>query len=447
VLVVVLAVTGIAPSPAVRAAGTEVQTAPEAQTAPEPPAAPAEVTLTADGFAPDVLTVAAGRTVIFTNATPSTRTVRTDDETFDSGPLAPGERFAVAVAATGVLTVGDDATPAHTMTLRLASGSLAGDPSLPARDAVPDLFPPPAVRVMHPDLATSVAQTRVLVTFNPSATVAQANAALAAAGVSVVGGFRTFGIVVGEVAASDVPADVAPLEAALASLRSDPAIAAASMDITLDVTADVPRPVAPQPVAAEPYDWDGGWDDTVDQPTATGGNWGLEASRFPQAWNLLDPIGAAGAPGPVDVAVLDAGFAPHPDTLATVQLERYCAAGGTPCTENRAITDDLVNHGLAVSAIVGAEWDRGAPSSATSEGTVGGAPNAEVHGVPLTMPDDALRDPSGSVVRAAGANSVPSFLGTISAVLAQRQGAPPDLPHLKVINISGGGLDFSHVPA
>src|SRR5437867_2611172 len=103
----------------------------------------------------------------------------------------------------GLLLVGLPATPAATQGAptddsdAAAVAGLGGAPSDLANDHIPDLaFPPADSSDMspHPELAVTASRTRLILGFTPTATVAQANAALSAAGVSVVGGLPALGL-------------------------------------------------------------------------------------------------------------------------------------------------------------------------------------------------------------------------------------------------------------
>lgn len=79
------------------------------------PALAAEITLTDDGFEPDEVTVPAGQTVTWVNATNDVQTVVAADGSWDSGPLQAGERFSVALREEG------------TVAYETADGDVAGE--------------------------------------------------------------------------------------------------------------------------------------------------------------------------------------------------------------------------------------------------------------------------------------------------------------------------------
>jgi hypothetical protein len=53
-------------------------------------------------------------------------------------------------------------------------------------------------------------------------------------------------------------------------------------------------------------------------PFGINGNWGYKASRFPQAWNLAEAVRRLNSP--VDVAVMDSGFATNPAAPPSLTL-------------------------------------------------------------------------------------------------------------------------------
>jgi plastocyanin len=68
----------------------------------------AEVQLTDDGFEPEEVTVVAGDTIVWTNASDETHTIIGDDGRWDSGPLAPGETFSLSLRAEGTYEYGTE---------------------------------------------------------------------------------------------------------------------------------------------------------------------------------------------------------------------------------------------------------------------------------------------------------------------------------------------------
>ncbi|MDP9405963.1 MAG: cupredoxin domain-containing protein, partial [Actinomycetota bacterium] len=91
------------------------------------PAWAAEIVISDDGLTPERVQVEPGETIVWTNATDGTVTLRGDEPGWDSGPLTPGETFSVALEAPGTYryTAGDDTT-AGEIVVAAAGGD--GDP-------------------------------------------------------------------------------------------------------------------------------------------------------------------------------------------------------------------------------------------------------------------------------------------------------------------------------
>ena len=130
--------------------------------------------------------------------------------------------------------------------------------------------------------------------------------------------------------------DFGNLLAALAVLRANPKVNGASLEVHMDSEADVTQPTPTDPGAGVDGLGTGSmsysWDDVrnaAKEPIGTGGNWGLEASRFPQAWNLLDSIietgGAGYGPSGPQTVDLDGGFdLTHPDLKNVTLIDDLC---------------------------------------------------------------------------------------------------------------------------
>src|SRR5262249_50277188 len=148
------------------------------------------------------------------------------------------------------------------------------------------------------------------------ATVAQANTALAAAGVTVIGATPAFNSVLAVVPEPGV-GNFDPALAAVAALEASPRGTAAGLGLETEL-ARVP-PITENALYNEgPDAWI--WNEMRNADNGSGkgvdGNWGMEASRFPQSWNILDAVRRAEVP--VDTLVIDKGFAPHIDLDETV---------------------------------------------------------------------------------------------------------------------------------
>jgi len=113
-----------------------------------------------------------------------------------------------------------------------------------------------------------------------------------------------------------------------------------------------------------------------DSPFGDGGAWGLKASRFPQAWNLLETLRRKNTA--VDTVVIDHGFqfghadlTMRPLTLCTTVLHK-CTSGGDH------------DHGNHVAGIIGASYDNAA-ADGRSRGVSGANPVAHTFGVPVAF--------------------------------------------------------------
>ncbi len=403
--------------------------------------APFLATLGDDGFDPALITVVPGQTIVISNTSGGTRTITSGDGTFDSGPVPSGQHYALTFPSTGTWTASDDSAAGHTATITVGTLMLPGDQSTPANSVIPDALPPDAPQVVHPELGIVVSRNRILVSFTDAARVPQANAALAEAGVRILGGIRDLKMLVGEVADAGT-LDLDYMQSAIDTLRAQPGVRTAAYDFGVDTESALPRPADPDPSSlvtpdpgqvVSPYTWEAL---VMDDETirGTGMNYGLEAARFPQAWNWLDAIRMV-QPGngtKTSTIVLDQGFdKSHPD-LAHAKVQRLC----TPeqrCTENRIGVDidgDILSaHGNATAGIVGALFDRGPADSPTSEGTVGGDPMSGLHLVPY-FTDDA--EDSFDVVTFA------SFAAVLDLILDKQFEPPFDFYNLRVINLSAG---------
>ncbi|HEV7665609.1 MAG TPA: hypothetical protein VGQ62_18905, partial [Chloroflexota bacterium] len=285
-----------------------------------------DVNITDSGFQPATVTLNGSGTVHWTNTSSQAQTVTADDGLFDSGALAPGAGFSIAVASAGTHAYGSTTTPALRGSITVSGssgGGLGGAPNDLANDHLPQMPFPAATDAdvsMHPDLGIMASRTRILVSFNANATVAEANAALAAAGVNVLGGIPGLGLVL--VGAPDT-VDFSGIAGAQKALRASGAI-----DIAVGDTA-VERKIVPPQAESGVSDgpqpaWSWDVDPAGSPPLGSGGNWGLEASRFPQSWNLLQAIRAKNAT--VTTGVVDAGFQAHADLEFT--YPSLCRAKG-----------------------------------------------------------------------------------------------------------------------
>ena len=134
-------VIGMGALPAISAALGVVPT--RAASRPVPP--PFRVTITDAAFTPSHIAVAAGQTIEFENHAAEPRSVAADDGSFDSGPVAVGGRFVIAIPTpvTFAIHAGGPA-PAPTGDVTVGQLELAGAPTDRWWGAIPSSPPPPA---------------------------------------------------------------------------------------------------------------------------------------------------------------------------------------------------------------------------------------------------------------------------------------------------------------
>src|SRR5262249_32636100 len=148
------------------------------------------------------------------------------------------------------------------------------------------------------------------------------------------------------------------------------------------MSTGVGLPVVPAPVNLDfmtTSNWL--WEVTLrsgdDAPKGKGSNWGLEASRLPQAWNLLEAIRRK-APL-IQTALLENGFQAHRDLTRLSILsgdQALCWSGpsGDKCTENHT-----ESHGNLSAGALGADYDF---PGGQNVGVVGVNPTALMLGTP-----------------------------------------------------------------
>ncbi|MEX1253326.1 MAG: flexitail domain-containing putative surface protein [Dehalococcoidia bacterium] len=332
---------------------------------------PIAITITDSGFVPRRVIALPGQSILFTNVSGQPQTVTAESGLFDSGSLATGAGFSLALSIPGPHLYHSSSNPAFKGTILLARAGLEGPNADLAIDHIPDVaFPPQGEDEVdiHPRLATLTSRTDIIVGFTSTATVGDANDALADAGVIVVGGLPDLGMVL--VQAPDTP-DFSGLDAALGVLQAHPAVEFAAPDLQTETTA-LPQIAesAVETFAGQPWTWS-----TV--AAGTGGNWGLEASRFPQAWNLLEAVERKN--NDIRTGIVDGGFQAHTD-LTNLQIETLCrtvALVSSICTVTQAS-----DHGNHVAGTIGAVYDDPAPAEpGRSLGVSGANPVAKMHGV------------------------------------------------------------------
>ncbi len=330
---------------------------------------PIVVVLDDAGVAESVLVAEAGQSIVWRNDGSAPRTLTSPSGVIDSGPVPPGGAYAASFAGPGLLDYEVDTGQQAKVAV---GGALPGATSDLLADALPDMgFPlsDPADQSIHPTLARTVSRTRILLGFVPGTTVGTANAALVRAGTPLAGTLPSDEILL--VLAPDTP-DLSALDAALAVLRSDPAVEFAAMDEVLQPDA---VPAGPSPsVVGNNYTWEP--PATVPGAGADTSNWHLETVRGPPAWNLTEAL-ADDARG-TQVAVVDTGFqADHPDLQGRLEVFEPCFPSlfSGNCATNSPELTAAPDHGTHVAGIVGAGW------AGATEGPRGANPVAGVVGL------------------------------------------------------------------
>lgn len=386
------------------------------------PAASADETirLTDDGFSPQQVTVDAGETLHFSSHSGESWSVTDDGGLFDSKTLPAKGAYTMTLSVPGTHVYRSKGSPDHEGRILVRSRALPGQPGDSAGARIPKLpFPEVGENdvATHPSFGVQASTTRIMLGFEPDATVADANAALADADVTIIGGMPSAGMLL--VSARDAwwaDDDFTLLEEALEALRASPAVRYAAMSTKIDEQS-VPR--APDPASLGGGSWD--WDNPFDS-----GNWGMVWSQFPEAWNLLENINRR-SPA-VITGIVDKGFEEHSDLkppLLEIQ-SRLCPRSGEAC---RTIDNEPDPHGNHVAGIIGAAYDNEAQPG-RSHGVSGANPTARMYGYSL----DSFTDYSPG--RVAGATVVDQQLELFELILASR----PDA--LRVINYSIGAASF-----
>jgi plastocyanin len=296
-----------------------------------------QVRITDTGFQPASIAINPGDSVHWTSEATGPHTVTATNGAFDSGQLPPGAGFSVMLATPGTYTYRSAANAAFTGTVRVQALGLTGPPTALAIDHVPDIASPDSSAAdvsVHPTLAMPVSRTRILVELSPTATVAQVNAALAAAQVGILGGQPSLNWLT--VGADDTP-DLSALTAALQSLRSSSAIVNASLSPQVQFSS--------VPSFTLPAGWS--WKPTftgAGAPFGDGANWGFTASRFPQIWNLAESTRKLNPQ--VDIAMIDGGISAREDVLPSLRIrDDICAPallGASKCSRN-VVQNDHAN--------------------------------------------------------------------------------------------------------
>ena len=223
--------------------------------------------------------------------------VTPDVVTLVDGRASLGVVLSAAVGVVDLVATGTNATGSITIDVSGLT-AIPGPPDEPVSEHVPELD-------FRPDLAnysknatmaglkTSV--NTIIVSFDPDASVAEANTVLADIGAIVVGAIPTTKGVLAlrlDTASQDAVAQV------VSDLDADPNVLYVAADMQHDASMKTR-----DDGTVEGWEW---------ERTPNGGNWGLELCRFPQMWNLNGHVVKLGHPQTI-VGVMDKGFHAHED--------------------------------------------------------------------------------------------------------------------------------------
>jgi plastocyanin len=342
-----------------------------------------QVNITAAGFVPSSSAIGAGDNVHWTNQSGVAQSVTADDGLFDSGPIPPGGGFSIAIAVPGDHAYHSTPNPSFSGMVRVVVAGLTGPAGDLANGHVPAIDFPLTVAAdigVHPTSGAEMSPTHIIVGFTPTATVAQANAALLTAHVAIMGGLPRLGLLLVAVPAT---ADFSTLDAAITSLRADPAVELAARSEKVSVET-VPQATESGIAAPRPSGLDWNWSLSslgASTPFGEGGNWGLKASRFPQAWNLLETIRRKNPQ--IETGIVDVGFQFGHSDLSVLQPETLCTPVQHKCIENTSL-----DHGNHVAGIIGADFDNSLDAT-HSRGVSGANPVAHMHGTSLFFSGDS----------------------------------------------------------
>lgn len=134
------------------------QSEPDEAAAPRATPPPKKVTITPTGFEPLDITVVAGQTVEFTNASGAEQTVDDAGTLFDSGPIPDGGGFSIAFTEPGYNECNSAAQPEWIGSTSVGQLELPGPPDGLVNEHLPDIASPPATDLDEiPDLAAGAA--------------------------------------------------------------------------------------------------------------------------------------------------------------------------------------------------------------------------------------------------------------------------------------------------
>lgn len=247
---------------------------------------------------------------------------------------------------------GCKATTSRTITIEVfepPAPMLQGSANSPAAEQIPEA-PFPAARpgdfAFSDEVGTVLSQSELMVGFSPQATVAEVNSLLTEIGGTIVGGDPSMAWVLIRL---EQPLSGGDMLALLDRLDANPTVDFAAPETPV---APVNTPNSPGALPDGPIDPQWTW-----EVPPTGGNWGLEVIRAPQAWNLTDTV------EPFVVGVIDGGFYDdHPDLREQLSVETLGGRNPNPNVVAtapapvRAAAQAARDHGTGTSGVVGARY-------------------------------------------------------------------------------------------
>ncbi|NNF12085.1 MAG: S8 family serine peptidase [Gemmatimonadetes bacterium] len=248
-----------------------------------------------------------------------------------SAAVITGTSGTVTVRARSGAVTGTGTTTAEEIVLQMAD-TLPGNPTAPATTAIPELEYEARDEDFsddHPELpGLFVSWNTLMLSFGIDVTVVQANVILVGINATIVGGLPGIvGAVEGILTVRVPTTSHLEMSELVEQLSQNPLVSTVVPDVLLDIDV-VPGTNLAGGAA--------GWTWTL--PPA-GGNWGLEAIRAPQMWNLNDYVARSGRR--TVTGVFDVGFRTnHPDLVF--------ASNQSPATQNY--------HGTHVAGTIGATF-------------------------------------------------------------------------------------------
>lgn len=374
--------------------------------------------------------------VLFNGNSQETVTVSTDGS-WSFGADSKDDGY-YAISALSEDTAGNTSPTSDALLVHIATGFLRGVADDPANMHIPDVYFPDANVVDlsiddRPDgTGLETSRTRLLVQFADTATVSQVNTLLESLGASIIGAMSEIDLVL--ISIPDT-GDFSGLDQALAILESHPAIALVVQDVALEPLAvswssNVADPNVADHDSNYPANPNGNswlWNVAPSNGVAADGNWGLEAVRAPQMWNLNDY--SNGLNNQPRTGVLDAGFNDtnsdgandHPDSDLP-GLRTWIRNGNV-----FQLGASVNHHGEHVAGIIGAGFQNGV-------GVDGINPFAERH----APGDDHFIGVSHSTVVVPAGPLEGRRLAVFSPIVEDLRLMLANWPDLRVVNISLG---------